>query len=202
MTIGYIISKLLKKMRGKSVLNSTIHKTSKIESGSQVVNSVMDKYSFCGYDCEIVNCEIGRFCSIANNVIIGGAMHPIEWVSTSPVFYAGRDSVRKKFQQFNRPSDKKTFIQNDVWIGNNSLIKQGVTIGHGAIIGMGSVVTKDVPPYEIWAGNPAKLIRKRFDDNVIEKLLKSEWWNLDDTQLKKVSTNFYDTETTIKKFFT
>lgn len=202
MTIGYIISKLLKKLRGKSVLNSTIHKTSKIESGSQVVNSVMDKYSFCGYDCEIINCEIGRFCSIANNVIIGGLMHPAEWVSTSPVFYAGRDSVKKKFQQFKRPNDKKTYIQNDVWIGNHSLIKQGVTIGHGAIIGMGSVVTKDIPPYEIWAGNPAKLIRKRFDDDVIEKLIKSEWWNLDNTQLKKVSTNFYDTETTIKNFFT
>lgn len=108
MNLKYVISKLLKKMRAKSVLNSTIHKTSKIESGSLVVNSIMDKYSFCGYDCEIIICEIGSFCSIANNVIMGGAMHPIEWVSTSPVFYAGRDSVKKKFQQFNRPDDKKT----------------------------------------------------------------------------------------------
>lgn len=200
-TIEYIISKLLKKLRGKSVLNSTIHKTSKIESGSLVVNSVMDKYSFCGYDCEIINCEIGSFCSIANNVIMGGAMHPIEWVSTSPVFYAGRDSVKKKFQQFNRPDDKKTYIQNDVWIGNYTLIKQGVTIGHGAIIGMGSVITKDIPPYEIWAGNPARFIRKRFSDDIIDKIIKSEWWNLDDTKLKEVSEYFNDIEKTLNTFF-
>lgn len=201
MTLGYIISKLLKKIRGKSILNSSIHPTSKIESGSLIVNSKMGRYSFCGYDCEIINCEIGNFCSIANNVIIGGAMHPLEWVSTSPVFYAGRDSVKKKFQNFKRPDDKKTHIQNDVWIGSNVLIKQGVTISHGAVIGMGSVVTKDVSPYEIWAGNPAKLIRKRFDDDIIKKLLSFKWWNLNDAQLKKISTEFYDVETTVKKFF-
>ncbi len=201
MTIGYILSKVLKKLRGRSVLRSTIHKTSKIESGSLVVDSIMDKYSFCGYDCEIINCEIGSFCSIAGNVIIGGAMHPIDWVSTSPAFYRGRDSVKKKFQLFQRPTDKKTTIQNDVWIGQNTLIKQGVTIGNGAIVGMGSVVTKDIPPYEIWAGNPAKFIRKRFDDTTIDKIIRSEWWNKDDKELEIISKYFNDTETTIKNFF-
>ena len=201
MTISYIISKLLKKLRGKSILSSTIHKTSKIESGSLIVNSIIDKYSFCGYDCEIINCEIGSFCSIANNVIIGGAMHPIEWVSTSPVFYAGRDSIKKKFQHFKRPDDKKTYIQNDIWIGAYTLIKQGITIGNGSVIGMGSVVTKDIPPYEIWAGNPAKFIRKRFNDEVIEKIKKSEWWNLDGSKLKEISKHFNDTEKTLNTFF-
>lgn len=117
----YYLSKILKKARLKSVVNSQIHRTSKVESGSNVVSVKMDRYSFCGYDCEIVNTEIGAFCSIANDVRIGGAMHPLEWVSTSPVFYRGRDSVKKKFVEFNRPTDKRTVIGNDVWLGGGVL---------------------------------------------------------------------------------
>lgn len=197
MTLQYVFSKLLKKVRGVAIKNSIIDKTSKVESGSSVVNSMIGKYSFCGYDCEIVNCEIGRFCSIASNVIIGGAMHPMDWVSTSPVFYDGRDSVKKKFQTFQRQDDLRTLIKNDVWIGNGALIKQGVTIGNGVVIGMGSVVTKDVPDYEIWAGNPAKFIRKRFNDEIIKELLESEWWSKNDDEIQSLSANFNSIEKSI-----
>ena len=179
----YYFSKIIKKLRGSAIKNSQIHRASKVESGSSLVNVIMDKYSFCGYECEIVNCEIGSFCSIANNVTIGGAMHPIQWVSTSPVFYEGRDSVKKKFSTHKRPVDKKTIIEHDVWIGQNALIKQGIRIGIGAVIGMGSVVTKDVEPYSIVAGNPAKEIRKRFDEASIKSLLKSKWWEYTPQQL-------------------
>lgn len=181
--IEYYISKILKKARGKCLINSKVHKTSKIESGSSVVNSQIDRYSFCGYDCQIINCKIGAFCSIANNVVIGGAMHPAEWVSTSQVFYEGRDSVKRKFSIHKRNPDKTTVIEPDVWIGQNAVIKQVVIIGVGAIIGMGSVVTKNVEPYTIVAGNPAKNIRKRFDDNIIEKLIESRWWEFSDKKL-------------------
>jgi len=187
MTLAYLWNKVLKKMRGAAVANSSIHSTSKVEAGSQFINSSMDRYSFCGYDCKILNCNIGAFCSIADGVIIGGAQHPIEWASTSPVFYRGRDSVAKKFSEFERPKSKRTTIGNDVWIGDRALIKGGVEIGDGAIIGMGSVVTKNVGAYEIWAGNPAKLIRKRFDDNTVQELLNSDWWNLDDATILKYS---------------
>ena len=104
----YFWSKLLKKLRGSAIVNTTIHKTSKVESGSHVVNTTFDKHSFCGYDCKIENCDIGSFCSIANHVIIGGAFHPMEWVSTSPVFYEGRDSVKAKFSIHKRESVKRT----------------------------------------------------------------------------------------------
>ena len=104
-------------------MNSVVDITSKVESGSLFLNSTMGKYSFCGYDCEIINCKIGSFCSIANNVIIGGAMHPINWVSMSPVFYHGRDSVKKKFSEFYRDPDKETVVGHDVWIGHGSHIK-------------------------------------------------------------------------------
>ncbi|CAL2090697.1 Glycosyl transferase family 1 [Tenacibaculum sp. 190524A05c] len=185
--IQYLWSKIIKKLRGSSIRNSTIHKTSKIESGSNIYNVSMDKHSFCGYDCEIVNCDIGSFVSIANNVIMGGGMHPVDWVGMSPVFYKGRDSVRKKFSEFEREEPQKITVGNDVWIGNNVLVKQGVNIGHGAVIGMGSVVTKDVDPYTIVAGIPAKKIRNRFDEDISEKLLKIEWWNFDDKKLEEAA---------------
>lgn len=183
----YYWSKLIKKGRLAAIRNSTIDKTSKVESGSQVVNSTMLRHSFCGYNCEISNAEIGSFCSIANGVIIGGGMHPVEWISTSPVFYEGADSVKEKYSQHSRVEPKKVVIGHDVWIGQNVLIKQGVKIGTGAVIGMGSIVTRDIEPFAIVAGNPAKVIRKRFSDDLIGKILASNWWSMDDLKIRKAA---------------
>jgi acetyltransferase-like isoleucine patch superfamily enzyme len=181
--ISYYLFKLQKKLRGKALSNSTIHITSKVEAGSEVVNSNFDKYSFCGYNCSLVNVDIGSFCSISNNVVMGGGMHPMEWVSTSPVFYYGRDSVTKKFSEFKRVEPSRIKVGNDVWIGQSVIVKQGVTIGTGSVIGMGSIVTKDVEPYSIVAGNPARLIRMRFEKDIIEDLMNSQWWNMPEDKL-------------------
>ena len=199
MRILYYFARLLKKMRGKAISNSKIHKTSKIESGSQIVNVTMGKHSFCGYDCTIVNCEIGNFCSISNGVVIGGGMHPIEWVSTSPVFYRGRDSVKKKYSTHSRELQKRTYIGNDVWIGERVLIKQGIAIGHGAVIGMGSIVTKDVKPYTIVGGNPAKIIRERFTSEIARDLLAIKFWDMSDQELKKYAEYIKDPNQFIKE---
>jgi len=180
----YFWAKILKKLRGSAIINSKIHKSSKIGSGSHIVNSTFEKYSFCGYDCQIIDCDVGSFCSIANNVVIGVAKHPTEWVSTSPVFYyEGRNSLKAKFSTHKREPSKRTKIGHDVWIGESCLIKQGVEIGNGAVIGMGSVVTKDVEPYTIVAGCPARVIRKRFDDYIIDKLQEIKWWEFEDKEL-------------------
>jgi len=183
--ISYLWAKFCKKIRGSAIINSTIHKTSKVEAGSNIVNSSFGRYSFCGYDCTIVNCDIGAFCSIASNVVIGEFNHPMDWVSMSPVFYAGRDSVKKKFSNHCVDKNKRTVIGNDVWIGERALIKEGVTIGNGAVIGMGSVVTKDVEKYTIVAGNPSRVIRKRFDDHTIAKLSQIKWWEYSGQQLSQ-----------------
>lgn len=180
----YVIHKALKKMRLSGIRNSTVHESSKLESGTAFVGSSMDRYSFCGYDCEILDTDIGPFCSIANGVIIGGGEHPIEWASSSPVFYDNRDSIKKKFSRHERRQGTRTVIEADVWIGRSALIKSGIKIGVGAVVGMGSVVTKDVPPYAIVGGNPARLLRYRFDENVIQKLLNSKWWAWSDSEIE------------------
>ncbi len=198
--IVYFWSKILKKLRGAAIKNSTVHNTSKIESGTSFYNSSMEKHSFCGYDCDISYTKIGKFCSIANGVVIGGGRHPIEWVSTSPVFYEGKDSVTSKFSEHKRTKIKTTIICNDVWIGQNVLIKQGIKIGNGSVIGMGSVVTKDVEPYSIVAGVPAKKIRMRFPENIIKSLLKIKWWDMDESNLRDFAKDFNNLEKFLKNY--
>jgi len=188
--IKYILAKTIKKARFCAIKNSTIHRTSKVESGTSFVDSIMKRHSFCGYDCEIYHAHIGAFTSIANGVILGGAMHPMEWVGMSPVFYAGRDSVKHKFSEHKLPHPKPVNIGNDVWIGRSAIVLSGVNIGDGAVVGAGSVVTKDVPPYAIVAGNPAKLIRYRFEEGIIEKFNKIKWWEFDDDKLKRLGKYF------------
>lgn len=198
-SLTYLFARLFKKLRMSAIKNSQIHQTAAIESGSQIVGSVFGKHSYCGYDCIILNTRIGGFCSISDNVVIGGSQHPMHYVSTSPVFLAHRDSVKTKFARHPYENKPITHIGHDVWIGSGVKIKAGVSIGTGAVIGMGSVVTKDVPPYAIFGGNPAKLIRFRFEEKQINILLESKWWEGDDASLKKMGAVCDDLEKFISK---
>lgn len=184
-SISYIVAKAIKKIQIPAVKNCNIDKKAKVCTGAHIVNSKISKYSYVGNFSTILNCEIGKFCSIADNCVIGGMAHPTNWVTSSPVAYNGKNCLKTNFSNLSFCESEKTNIGHDVWIGNNCLIKAGITLQTGCIIGMGSVVTKDVGPYEIWAGNPAKLIRKRFDEDIIKHLLESEWWELDEESLKK-----------------
>lgn len=112
--------------------------------------------------------EIGRYCSIANDVIIAASEHPITNFSTHPISYDVENYPGK---------ETKTIIGNDVWLGTRAIIKKGVKIGDGAVVASGAIVTKDVPPYAVVAGVPTKIIKYRFDDEIIEKLLDLQWWN-------------------------
>lgn len=121
---------------------------------------------------------IGKFCQIGAGVefVMNGANHQMNAVSTYPFYIFGSwdQSVPSKEDL---PFKGDTVVGNDVWIGQNSTILPGVHISDGAIIGLNSVVTRDVPPYTIVAGNPAKTVRKRFDDELIDLLLKLKWWD-------------------------
>jgi chloramphenicol O-acetyltransferase type B len=188
------ISKALKKARLIAVKNSTVHSTSKLESGTSFYSSTMGKFSFCGYDCEIVNADIGSFTSIANCVVIGGGRHPMEWAAMSPVFYEGRDSVNAKFSEHVREQPRRVSIGHDVWLGRSVIVLPGVTIGDGAVVGAGSVVTKEVPPYAIVAGNPARLIRYRFSESLRSRLLSARWWDLNHRELRALAPYVRDVE--------
>lgn len=187
-SIAYLYSKFFKKIvRGKSILNCDLGTGAHINSGSLVVHSSIGKYSYTGYDCTIINTEIGNYCSLADEVVIGAANHPIEWVSTSPVFQKAQSNPKKRFIEISLPKSRRTEIGSDVWIGRRAIIKGGIRIGHGAVIGAGAIVTKDVEPYAIVAGNPARLIRYRFDESIRRGLLETQWWTLSDEKIQAVA---------------
>jgi len=143
-------------------------------------------------------CRIGRYCSFGENVQIGRHSHPLHYVSTSPFFYENYKDILNNTlleeNNFNFDSDferssppvltKLTTIGNDVWIGHGAFILPGLTIGDGAVIAAHSVVTKDVPPYAVVAGSPAKVIKYKVEQSLIDPLLKSKWWEYAPWQLK------------------
>lgn len=199
MTLSYLWAKLWKKLPGSAIRASALEKPCKVNAQSTVIGTSMGRYSYCGYGCNLINCQIGRFCSIADRVSIGLAGHPMEWVSASPAFYHGRGSIPKDLAALDYDSfPQQTVIGNDVWIGQNVLVKPGVTIGDGAVIGMGSVVTKDVPPYGVVAGNPARLVRLRFAPELAERLERSKWWDLEPAALKRYAHLMSDPEAFLK----
>lgn len=172
------------------IRNSKISRKSAILSATRFYSSSVDDYSYIGRNCFINKTSIGKFCSIADNCNIGLATHPISWVSTSPSFHKGKNNLRVNFANHDFVTTKETVIEHDVWIGINVNIVAGVTIKTGAIIGAGAVVTKDVESYTIVGGNPAKVIRKRFADELTVKLLRSKWWEMDEEKIYSMAQYF------------
>jgi acetyltransferase-like isoleucine patch superfamily enzyme len=174
-----------------AIKKTILGKNVKIGSFSTIFSSSIKDYSYVGSFCSVVSTDIGKYCSIADFCLIGGASHPTTWVSTSPVFHTGKNIFNKNFtKNFYNPYEKKTTIGNDVWLGHNCIVKSGVTISDGCIIGAGSILTKNTGPYEIWAGNPAKLIRKRFEESIIIELINIKWWEWPNSKIRSKAIYF------------
>jgi acetyltransferase-like isoleucine patch superfamily enzyme len=128
---------------------------------------------------------IGKFCSIASGVSIGTSQHPTNYLSTHPFQYlpacelpTDRQYLENlKFDRVSFASYKPVTVENDVWIGANAIIMDGLKISNGAVVAAGAVVTKDVPPYAIVGGVPAKVIKYRFSQEIIDELLELKWWD-------------------------
>jgi acetyltransferase-like isoleucine patch superfamily enzyme len=128
--------------------------------------------------------KIGSFCSFASGVkIFLGGEHRIDWVTTYPFNVLWE---RGKHLKGHPKTKGDVIIGHDVWIGADAIIMSGVTIGHGAVIGARAVVAKDVEPYAVVVGNPARVIKKRFDDVTIQQLLEIAWWNFDDKEIESL----------------
>ena len=166
-----------------------------------MVESSFGDYSYTAGNVQIIYTEVGKYCSIANSVRINPGNHPQWRVTQHHMTYRrnhfGLGEDDHEFFEWRR--EHKCTIGHDVWIGHGAVIMPGVNVGTGAIIGTGAVVTKDVGPYEIAVGVAAKVIKKRFDDATIEKLLASEWWNWDRATLEQNFNDLLDMDTFINK---
>ena len=137
---------------------------------------------------------IGRFTSIGLGVRVFGDRHPIDRVSTSPVLYRYRKFKKYTGANLTRPmvefqsSPETVTIGNDVWIGDNVTLRDGISIGCGSVIATGSMVTKDVPPYTIVGGNPAKTLRLRFPQEIIDAFIELKWWQYDINAIQGLPT--------------
>lgn len=152
-----------------------------------ISQSTFGKKSYVNYNSIIANSNVGNYCSIGPNCVIGLGNHPVNYVSSSPFFYQTGNLHYTKEQT-------KVNIGHDVWIGANSTILNGISIGTGAIIGANTLVNRNVPPYAIYGGVPARLIKYRFPPEIIEKLLMSNWWENDEKLLLSKSSLMKDIE--------
>lgn len=178
-----------------TVKGCTLGRYTEVADQATLSESMLGDYSYVMERCNIIYTDIGKFSNIASEVRINPGNHPMEWVSQHHFLYRLR---RYGFGQednssfFNWRRLQRVRVGHDTWIGHRAIILPGVQLGNGAVVAAGSVVTKNVPPYTIVAGVPAKPVRQRFPEAIWQALEKICWWDWDHDTLKVRLEDFYD----------
>lgn len=165
-----------------------------LEYGSCIAAREIGRYTFINKYCLIDKsvASIGRFCSVGYGAKLGLANHPLDRISTHAFTYDRKYGFIDNNNFVVAADAPACKIGNDVWIGANAIVMAGVTVGDGAVIGANSFVNSDVEPYSIVAGSPARHIKYRFEESVIQQLNKEQWWNWEDEKLRKNLDFFHE----------
>jgi hypothetical protein len=178
---------------GCKIGNSTFGAYCEVGEGSIVVNSTFEDYAYCDRLADIANTTVGRFSNIAAMTRIGPTDHPYQNAAQHHFLYRSSyywDDAQDDPEFFAARAARRTTLGADCWIGHGAIIKPETSIGIGAIVASGAVVTKDVAPFMIVAGCPATPIRARFSAAVIERMLALAWWDWDHTSLRAALIDF------------
>ena len=176
-----------------SITDSTFGRYVEIGQGSRVAYSEIGNYSYCDRYADIANATVGKFANIASFVRIGATDHPMERASLHHFLYRSSDywdDVEHDGEWFAKRRARRATIGHDTWLGHNCQIKPEVTIGHGAVVASGAVVTKEVAPYQIVAGLPAKPVRDRFPTDIAARLIALAWWDWPHERLRETLEDF------------
>ncbi len=191
-----VISELPCIRPGCTVRDSRLGRWTELMPGTKLVDCTLDDYSYVAGDSDIMSTDIGRFTSIAAATRINPGDHPIGRVTQHHCTYRraqygfGPDDA----SFFAWRAEQRVRIGHDVWVGHGAIILAGVEIGTGAVVGAGAVVTKDVAPYTIVVGTPARPLRRRFDDTTCDVLLGLAWWNWDHATIMERLPEFEDVQ--------
>ncbi|MGB2200780.1 MAG: chloramphenicol acetyltransferase [Pseudooceanicola atlanticus] len=178
---------------GATLTETTLGRFVEIGQGSRIAHSEIGDYSYCDRYADIANASIGKFANIASFVRIGATDHPLDTAACHHFLYRSADywdDVENDADFFAHRRSRRVVIGHDTWLGHNAQVKPEVTIGHGAVVASGAIVTRDVAPYTIVAGTPARVMRLRQPADVAERLIALAWWDWDHARLRDALADF------------
>lgn len=182
-------------------LDSFRGKHTKFYKSYVISDTSVGDYTYISFDSRISLAEIGKFCSIGPDFRCGLGIHPLRWISTHPMFYSILKQNGITLSKVNKIEErKKIIIGNDVFIGANVTVLDGVTIWDWAVIWAWAVVSKDIPAYAIAVGCPIVVKGYRFEQDIIDKLLRIKWWDFEQNELNLIEKHFFDVDQFVNKF--
>lgn len=163
-------------------VNATLGRYTEIGKGTRLAQVEMGDYSYCDRFCDLANVTVGKFANIASFVRMGATDHPLDRASLHHFTYRSAsywDDANDDVDWFSHRASRRAFIGHDTWIGHNAQIKPEVTVGHGAVVASGAIVTKDVAPYTIVGGVTASKLRDRYAPGIADRMMALAWWDWD-----------------------